>query len=100
MNKIKTKTMKNILIILTLFLFSCNDNVTISKEEYNKLKGNTAKPEYPKPFKFKEPSFSANWIKFAIIEGEDSHEYLVNSGGNSFAFIHYPDCKKCKRDTL
>ena len=27
--------MKNILIILTLFLFSCNESVTISKEEYN-----------------------------------------------------------------
>lgn len=27
--------MKNILIILTLFLFSCNESVIISKEEYN-----------------------------------------------------------------
>jgi len=92
--------MKNILIILTLFLFSCNDSVTISKEEYNKLKGDTVKPEYPKPFKFREPSFGANWANWAIVLGEDNHEYLVNNKGDGFGFIHYPDCKKCKRDTL
>ena len=93
--------MKKLITILSvLFLFSCNDNITISKEEYNKLKGDAVKPEYPKPFKFKEPSFKANWVRWAIIEGEDNHEYLVNSGGKSFAFIHYPECKKCKKDTL
>lgn len=93
--------MKKLITILSvLFLFSCNDKITISKEEYDELKRNTVKPEYPKPFKFKEPSFDANWVRWAIIEGEDNHEYLVNSGGQSFAFIHYPDCKKCKKDTL
>lgn len=93
--------MKKLITILSvLFLFSCNDKITISKEEYDELKRNTVKPEYPKPFKFKEPSFDANWVRWAIIEGEDNHEYLVNSGGQSFAFIHYSDCKKCKKDTL
>lgn len=90
------------LLLIGLIVSSCSDSnsVTIPKEEYNKLKSDIIKPEYPKSFKFKEPSFKANWVNYAIILGEDNHEYLVNSGGNSFVLIHYPDCKKCKKDTL
>ena len=92
--------MKNsIIILLSIFLYSCSSNpntIEITQEEYKQLKGDTVKPEYPKPFKFKEPDFAANWKEWAIIQGEDNHEYLVNNGGQSFAFIHYPDCKLCK----
>lgn len=100
MNKIKTKTMKNILIILTLFLFSCNDNVTISKEEYNKLKGDTVKPEYPKHLIIGYLNKSRN--EFLIELGSDGHEYAhnINSYFEAYVCFHWVDCKKCKRDTL
>lgn len=93
--------MKNIFfILLTLILFSCVDNneVVISKQEYNRLKG-IKKSEYPKQFHF-EDELAEGW-EWKIILGEDNHEYIRNEGGNGFILIHYPDCNKClKRDTL
>jgi len=92
--------MKNILIILTLFLFSCNESVIISKEEYNKLKGDTVKPEYPKFFKLYTDGLSFS-NREGIVLGSDDHEYLViHYGSNGENIMHYVDCKKCKRDTL
>ena len=47
--------MNKLLTIILLFttIISCSDNnITISKEEYRKLKGDTVKSEYPKPFYF------------------------------------------------
>ena len=86
-----------ITMLLLLTMISCNDDVTISKEEYKKLKGDTVKPEYPKPFHFKG-EISYNW---KINSGEDGHEYLRNDGFHEFVLIHYPDCIKCiKKDSL
>lgn len=88
--------MKKILVfLLTLILFSCSENeITISKEEYDSLKG--VKPEviHSRPFKFKKSELSENH-KWFISEGEDEHEYLHNEGYNTFVLIHYPECKKC-----
>lgn len=94
--------MKNIVIILTLFLSSCNESVTISKEEYNKLKGDTIKSEYPKHITI----YTSITEKFNDLSGDvylssDGYEYLtINIGDNSQTVEHYIDCKKCKRDTL
>lgn len=95
MNKILT------IILLFITMISCSDNnITISKEEYRKLKGDTVKSEYPKPFYF-EGKDSGGGFNWRIELGEDNHEYLRNSGGNAFVLIHYPNCKKCiKKDTL
>lgn len=91
--------MKYITIPLTLFLFSCNnDSITISKEEYKQLKGDTIKPEYPKkiqPFN----GWCSNYTVIVI----DSCEYIYmetmsNHGG--IALSHKGNCKKCKKDIL
>ena len=94
--------MKNILIILTLFLFSCNESVTISKEEYNKLKGDTFKPEYPKHITiYTGVNKNYNNLEGDIYLSSDGHEYLItNIGVHSQTVGHYIECKKCKRDTL
>lgn len=103
----------NKLAIITLIivnaLFSCGDNknnVTITKEEYSKLKGDTINSGYPKPFSFKHDinnSTKPSWTycEWEIFLGQDTHEYLTNNGINNLVLIHYPDCQKClKRDSL
>lgn len=85
------------IIILSLLLFSCNDNVTISKEEYNKLKG-VVKPEYPKELIIGNSGYSKT--KFLIELGSDGHEYANNEEYHGYVCFHYVDCKKCKKDTL
>ena len=93
---------KLIIIICSTLLFSCSENeVTITNDEYNKLKGIKTNG-YPKSFNFKTNTPNGtdgfDWI---IILGEDNHEYLTNDGGSYFSLIHYPDCKKClKKDTI
>ena len=91
--------MKKLITILSvLFLFSCNESVTISKEEYDKLKGDTIKPEYPKLVRITEYERD---IKYEISLGSDGHEYMSNCiSCNWKVLIHHPDCKKCKKDTL
>jgi hypothetical protein len=85
-----------LLIALMLFITSCSSDVTISKEEYRKLKGIS---EYPKPFHTNDKDLE--YWEWRIILGEDSHEYLTNDRGKRFAFIHYPECKKCiKSDSI
>lgn len=86
------------LFLISILFFNCEspDKVTITKEEYKQLKGDTSKPEYPKSFHFY--GRLADW-RWEIILGQDSHEYLTNNGYHAFAFIHYPDCRKCKKDT-
>lgn len=95
--------MKNLIhlliLLITLIFTSCNDNVTISKDEYNKLKGDTLKSEYPKPFKLYTEGLSSynNDTDTGIVLGSDNHEYLVyNYGSYSCNVEHYIDCKLCK----
>lgn len=94
--------MKKILTLLILLLLvSCNDNVTISKDEYEKLKGDTLHSEYPKPFKLHIEGLS--WENNAgIVLGSDKHEYLVwKFGSHGCNVEHYIDCKLCKgRESL
>lgn len=89
-----------IIIIITITLASCDNNkIELTQEQYKELIGDTIKPEYPKNFKFK-----SNWLnsnhRWYIELAEDNHEYLRNEGHNTFILIHYPDCIKCKKDTL
>jgi len=93
--------MKKLITILSvLFLFSCNESVTISKKEYNKLKGDTVKPEYSKHLIIGNDDENRN--KFLIQLGSDGHEYAHNINTYFYAYVcfHYIDCKKCKKDTL
>lgn len=97
--------MKKILLTLILLftLVACEkatDQVTISKEEYQKLKGDTLQSEYPKPFKLHREGLS--YYDDGIVLGSDKHEYLVwNYGANSCNVEHYIDCKLCKgRESL
>lgn len=99
--------MKNLTDVLILFglaivliFTSCNDNVTISKTEYEKLKGDTLRSEYPKPFKLQDEGLGYD-NHSGIVLGSDKHEYLViwyNS--NACNVEHYIDCKLCKERPL
>lgn len=91
---------QTITIIISLFLFSCNnDTVTIPKEEYKQLKGDTIKSEYPREIIW---YLDKEEQKSYIVKIEN-HEMLIgniNRVGYSFYLTHYPDCKYCKKDTL
>ena len=94
--------MKKILLTLILLftLVACEtttDQVTISKEEYQKLKGDTLQSEYPKPFKLYTEGLEYGRNRDGIVLGSDKHEYLVTDyGANSCNVEHYIDCKLCK----
>ncbi len=84
-----------IAIILTLISCGNDDSVvTIPKQEYQKLIGDTIQPIYPKPFKLYDVDISA--FRHGIVLGSDGHEYLVtNNGQHSKNVEHYIDCVKC-----
>jgi len=92
------KTIK--ILLLTFLLYSCNDTVTISKEEYKQLKGDTLKPEYPKSLRIGSYYNKTNDRTAFLIElGSDGHEYVHNyhAGYDAYVAFHYPDCKKCEK---
>jgi hypothetical protein len=85
-----------LLVGFSLLVSSCRDNVTITKEEYEKLKGDTLRSEYPKPFKLHTEDLNMH-NSDGIVLGSDNHEYLVyNYGYNSCNVEHYIDCKLCR----
>lgn len=94
--------MKVFSIITILFLMTgcTSDDVTISKEEYERLTNDTIKPEYPKPFKL----YDHNLKSYAdgIVSGSDGHEYIVICHDSKFgATLHSPECKICfKKDSI
>ncbi len=96
---ITTKSGKILIIILfVLTLISCGDDdnsVTIPKQEYQKLIGDTIKPIYPKPFKLNTDGIG--YLRNGIVLGSDGHEYLVvtSYGHNAMNIEHYIDCVKC-----
>ena len=85
------------LIPFFLILIGCgsNDNeVTITKEEFKKLTGDTIKPEYPKPFKL----IGGTENNAEVVLGSDRHEYIeFNWNSRSYNVLHSPECIKCKR---
>ena len=84
------------LIPFILILIGCgnNDQIVISKEEYKKLKGDTIKSEYPKPFKL----LGKKRGESQIVLGSDGHEYIeLNWSSSSYNVLHSPECIKCKR---
>ncbi len=92
--------MKLIHIGTILFIFtliSCDNDdseVTIPKQEYQKLIGDTIQPMYPKPFKLNFNN--TNDVSIGIFLGSDGHEYLVtNLYTSSRTMEHYIDCVKC-----
>ena len=104
MKKILTILILLLPYIIVLTLLSCEkasdgNQVTISKDEYQKLKGDTS--EYPKPFKLHTEGLSSYSNSDGIVLGSDKHEYLVwNYGYSSCNVQHYIDCKLCKERPL
>jgi len=91
------------IIILSIFLFGCSsdDQVTIPKEEYNKLK-NTPRPEYPKPLL--KPEIGEEFypkIDNLEIVMMDSCEYIMGSDQSSYNggiyLTHRARCKFCEQ---
>ena len=91
--------MKKLTTILLLFtLLSCGDDtVTLSKDEYNRLKG--IKPKTKRTITFPDGS-QANDCDWEITESSDGHDYLENNAGNGYIIMHYVECNKCKKDSL
>lgn len=88
--------MKNRLSILVGLIFtfiSCDDSVTISKSEYDKLKGVKVRPA---KVTFQESS-DADQYRWEIIKGSDGHDYLENNAIKSYILMHYIECNKCKK---
>jgi hypothetical protein len=91
--------MKKVIFLLGLIILtSCgnSDNVTISKDQYNQLKGipEQIKPEYPKIIKIHD-----NWnnpeIKIRLIDGCEYFTYYVSS--NAGIMCHKGNCKFCQQ---
>jgi PBP1b-binding outer membrane lipoprotein LpoB len=87
---------KYFLLALILIINSCSsDTVKISKEEYNKLKGDTNDPIYPKPFELYNTE-KISLYDNGIVMGSDGHEYLIiKYKSNGENVLHYVDCQKC-----
>jgi len=91
--------MKHIILIIAVFLVSCNENtITIPKEEYNNLKGIKIIP----PKSLQVGNNGKSRAKFLIELGSDGHEYAHNITDYYDAYVcfHYIDCVKCKKDTI
>jgi hypothetical protein len=104
MRKILTIFILLFLAIIAEAVVSCEtatEQVTISKDEYDKLKGDTLKSEYPKPFKLYTEGLSSFGNSDGIVLGSDKHEYLVwNFGSHGCNVEHYIDCKLCEQRPL
>ena len=85
------------LIGLTILISSCgnSDNVTIPKDEYNKLKGVPVpiKPEYPKPLKIND---GFNNPICNIVESDGCEYISLWLGSNAGVFTHKGNCKFCQ----
>ena len=87
------------LISISLLLLSCNDNngtVTISKDRYKILTGDTLKPKYPKEITVDSDDSDAA-KGFDVFLGSDGHEYQLHAESHvSEQWIHYAGCELCK----
>ncbi len=95
--------MKKIIILLSVFLISCKDDIdnkiTLTKDEYKKLIGDTLKVKYPKTVSMlNKPSngyYAADNIKVYL--GDDNHEYQLHLESHvEDQWTHYPGCEKCQ----
>ena len=87
----------NVLAILVGLIFtfiSCDDSVTISKSEYDKLKG--VKAKVTRAVTFPESSNADAYI-WEIIQCSDGHDYMENHAMKSYVLMHYIECNKCKK---
>jgi hypothetical protein len=88
--------MKYTIILISLIIFSCSseDNIEISKKEYNQLKGINENP--PKSIIIKGRSDEID--ELFIYMASDSCEYIEQwTYGGRNLFFHYPHCKKCHK---
>ncbi len=85
-----------LMILITLTIVSCRDsnNITITKDEYSKLKGDSIVKKII--ITFPEGS-SASFDEWEIIQASDGHDYLENGGGHDQVLMHYIECNKCKK---
>ena len=89
--------MKNVLSIVVGLLFtliSCDNSVTISKSEYDRLKG--IKTKTKRTITFPEGT-GASYDNWEIIQASDGHDYLENKSGRGYILMHYIECNKCKK---
>jgi hypothetical protein len=89
--------MRKILTVLLLFtLFSCGDDtVTISKSEYNQLKGIKQKTKRTLTFPQGSNANGGFDLAWEIIEASDGHDYLENNSYHGYIIMHYVECNKC-----
>lgn len=102
---IKVRAILILLLMVALAvvaLSSCNndsENVTITKEEYQKMKGDIIRPEYPKsilvPYSYEHMKPYATEIQVI-----DSCEYIIGQDNGSYNgglyLTHKGNCKFCR----
>ena len=89
--------MKNrisIVVGLLVTIMSCDSRVTISKSEYDRLKGIKTQTKWTITFPEGTGASDDDW---EIIQASDGHDYLDNAGGNDQVLMHYIECNKCKK---
>ena len=87
------------LLSITFIVLSCGDNretVTVSKEKYKILTGDTSKPKYPKEITVNSDD-SDKAEGFTVFIGSDGHEYQSHMESHrKDQWIHYAGCELCK----
>jgi len=83
--------MRKLIFLFSSFLvFSCgnSETVTVSKEEYNRLKN------IPPP---KIITFSEGQKNKEVVVASDGHEYYQQQVEYYIIYLHYIDCKLCAK---
>lgn len=87
------------LLSITFIMLSCGDNsetVTISKDRYKILTGDTVNPKYPKEITVRSDE-SSNSEGFSVFIGSDGHEYQEHQESHmQDQWTHYAGCELCK----
>ena len=87
------------LLSITFLVLSCVDNsetVTISKDKYKILTGDTLKSKYPKEITVNSDD-SNNSSGFTVFIGSDGHEYQNHMESHmKDQWTHYAGCGLCK----
>ena len=95
--------MKKLIFILLAGLFSCkNNSVTISTEEYRKLKDDVTLKNYPKVVIWYDEYGDVQKSHVVMIDGHEMIIGVLRKKHNYSSYIiHRPNCIECKkRDTL
>ena len=90
---------KSALLLITFIVLSCghkSETVTVSREKYKILTGDTIRSKYPKEIIVNSDD-SDNSPGFTVFIGSDGHEYQRHEESHrKDQWVHYAGCELCK----